>query len=90
MITLPDLVSIGPPLTARGQSGTLLAMTEDPGGSTGCDVCGVLLVADKVSLHNEWHRIENERLEGFAQTLRNWSRRCAAVALDHDAALSDP
>jgi hypothetical protein len=67
MITLPDLVSIGPPLTARGQSGTLLAMTED---STGCDVCGVLLVADKVSLHNEWHRIENERLEGLAQSLR--------------------
>ena len=70
MITLPDLVSIGPPLTARGQSGTLLAMTEDPGGSAGCDVCGVLLVADKVSLHNEWHRIENERLEGLSQTLR--------------------
>ncbi|HEY6664400.1 MAG TPA: hypothetical protein VI036_04650 [Propionibacteriaceae bacterium] len=45
-------------------------MTEDPGGSAGCDVCGVLLVADKVSLHNEWHRIENERLEGLAQTLR--------------------
>jgi hypothetical protein len=70
MITLPDLVSIGPPLTARGQSGTLLAMTEDRGGSTGCDVCGVLLVADKVSLHNEWHRIENERLGGLAQSLR--------------------
>jgi hypothetical protein len=70
MITLPDLVRIGSPLTARGQSGTLLAMTEDPGGSTGCDVCGVLLVADKVSWHNEWHRIENERFEDLAQTLR--------------------
>jgi hypothetical protein len=45
-------------------------MTEVPGGSTGCDVCGVLLVADKVSWHNEWHRTENERFEGLAQTLR--------------------
>jgi hypothetical protein len=45
-------------------------MTEVPGGSAGCDVCGVLLDADKVSLHNEWHRTENERLEDLAQTLR--------------------
>jgi hypothetical protein len=45
-------------------------MTEDPGGSAGCDVCGVVVAADKVSLHNEWHRTEDERLEGLAQTIR--------------------
>jgi hypothetical protein len=45
-------------------------MTEVPGGTVGCDVCGVLLVAEQAPLHNEWHRIENERLEGLARTLR--------------------
>jgi hypothetical protein len=45
-------------------------MTEVPGGTVGCDVCGVLVAADKMSLHNEWHRTEDERLEGLAQTLR--------------------
>ena len=45
-------------------------MTDVTGGTVGCDVCGVLLVADKVSLHNEWHRTENERLVGLSQTLR--------------------
>lgn len=45
-------------------------MTEVPGGSAGCDVCGVLIVEDKASLHNEWHRAEDERFEGLAQTLR--------------------
>jgi hypothetical protein len=46
------------------------SMTEDPGGTVGCDVCGVAVAVDKVSLHNEWHRTEDERLEGLAQTLR--------------------
>jgi len=46
------------------------SMTEVPGGTVGCDVCGVILVEDKASLHNEWHRAEDERLEGLAQTLR--------------------
>jgi hypothetical protein len=45
-------------------------MTEVPGGSVGCDVCGVVLVADKVSLHNDWHRTEEERFQGLAETLR--------------------
>jgi hypothetical protein len=45
-------------------------MTEVPGGSAGCDVCGVNVVEDKVSLHNEWHRAEDERLESLAQTVR--------------------
>jgi hypothetical protein len=70
VITLPEVGQQWPRLTAHAPSGTLLAMTEDPGGTVGCDVCGVLLVADKVSLHNEWHRTENERLEGLSQTLR--------------------
>jgi hypothetical protein len=45
-------------------------MTEVPGGTVGCDVCGVVVAADKVPLHNEWHRTEDERLEGLAQTAR--------------------
>ena len=45
-------------------------MTEVPGGTVGCDVCGVVVAADKVLLHNEWHRIEDEQLEGIAQTVR--------------------
>ena len=59
-----------PRLTARARGGTLTDMTEVPGGTVGCDVCGVLLVAEQASLHNEWHRTENERLEGLARTLR--------------------
>jgi hypothetical protein len=46
------------------------SMTEVPGGTVGCDVCGVIIVEDKASLHSEWHRAEDERLEGLAQTLR--------------------
>ena len=46
------------------------SMTEVPGGTVGCDVCGVLVAGDQVSLHNEWHRTEDERFEGLAQTLR--------------------
>lgn len=57
-------------MTARARGGTLTDMTEVPGGTVGCDVCGVLLVAEQAALHNEWHRIENERLEGLARTLR--------------------
>jgi hypothetical protein len=44
-------------------------MTELPGGTVGCDVCGVLLDAE-APLHNAWHQTEDERLEGLAQTLR--------------------
>ena len=45
-------------------------MAELPGGSAGCDVCGVLVDPERVSLHNAWHQTEDERLEGLAQTLR--------------------
>jgi hypothetical protein len=57
-------------------------MTEDPGGTVGCDVCGVMVAADKVSLHNEWHRTEDERLEGLAQTLRELVETVQAVAFE--------
>jgi hypothetical protein len=50
-------------------------MTEVPGGTVGCDVCGVIVVEDKASLHNEWHRAEDERLEGLTQTLRELVER---------------
>jgi hypothetical protein len=36
---------------------------ETPGGTVGCDVCGVLLVEDGVEVHRAWHRTEEERFE---------------------------
>jgi hypothetical protein len=45
-------------------------LDERPGGSVGCDVCGVLLDAEKVSVHDAWHRAEEERFEHLAQALR--------------------
>jgi hypothetical protein len=57
-------------LTGLARGGTLRAMTELPGGTAGCDVCGVLLDAEKAPLHHAWHQTEDERLEGLAQTLR--------------------
>jgi hypothetical protein len=53
-------------------------MTEAPGGTVGCDVCGVMVVEDRVALHNEWHRTEEERLEGLPQTLRELVERVRA------------
>jgi hypothetical protein len=44
-------------------------MTETPGGSTSCDVCGVVLDPENVALHLAWHHAEQERLAGLAQTL---------------------
>jgi hypothetical protein len=43
-------------------------MAELPGGTVGCDVCGVGVAEDK--LHNEWHRTEEEQLAGLAETRR--------------------
>jgi hypothetical protein len=40
------------------------------GGSTGCDVCGILLDASKVAVHAAWHRADDERFERLAQALR--------------------
>jgi hypothetical protein len=57
-------------LTRYARDCTRMDMNELPEGTAGRDVCGVLLDAAKVSLHNEWHRAEAERLEGLAQTLR--------------------
>jgi len=36
-------------------------MTEPPGGTVGWDVCGVLLDATKASVHDAWHRREEDR-----------------------------
>jgi hypothetical protein len=44
-------------------------MTELPGGSTGCDVCGVLLDAALVSTHDAWHRLEQERFDQLMQAI---------------------
>ena len=81
------LVTVASQLSARhaGCSGVDSAvprrqaqsMTEVPGGTVGCDVCGVILVEDKVSMHNEWHRAEDERLQALAQTERELSDKVA-------------
>jgi hypothetical protein len=47
-----------------------VADNELPGGSTGCDVCGVLLDAAKVPVHDAWHRAEQERSEGLTRAVR--------------------
>lgn len=83
LICLPDATS--PSARQAGCSGVDSAvprrhaqsMTQVPGGTVGCDVCGVILVEDKVSLHNEWHRTEDERLEALAQTVRELSDKVA-------------
>ena len=50
-------------------------MTEVSGGTVGWDVCGTIVAADNVSLHSEWHRTEEERLEGLERTLRELAER---------------
>jgi hypothetical protein len=47
-----------------------VADNELPGGSVGCDVCGVLLDAVKVAVHEAWHRAEQERFEGLTRAVR--------------------
>jgi hypothetical protein len=44
-------------------------MAEPPGGSVGCDVCGFLLDATKVSVHDAWHRLEDERFDRLTRAL---------------------
>lgn len=45
-------------------------VTETPGGTVGCDVCGIVLDAAKVSVHSAWHRAEDERFARLNQALR--------------------
>ena len=42
---------------------------EAPGGTVGCDVCGILLAADKVTAHRAWHRSEEERLDRLTRSV---------------------
>ena len=44
-------------------------MTELPGGTVGCDVCGVLLDAASVSTHAAWHRLEQERFDELMRAI---------------------
>ena len=41
------------------------SMTTDqaPGGTVGCDVCGIDLAEDKVEVHRAWHHRGEERLD---------------------------
>jgi hypothetical protein len=43
---------------------------EAPGGSAGCDVCGILLAADKVAVHRAWHREEEERFDRLTRAVQ--------------------
>jgi class 3 adenylate cyclase len=43
---------------------------EAPGGTVGCDVCGILLAADKVAAHRAWHRKEEERLDRLVRLVQ--------------------
>jgi hypothetical protein len=45
-------------------------MAEPPGGSVGCDVCGLLLDATKVSEHEAWHSAEDERFDQLLRAVR--------------------
>ena len=45
-------------------------MVEPPGGTVGCDVCGVLLDAAKTAAHDAWHRAEEERFDRLARAVR--------------------
>ncbi len=47
-----------------------VADDERPGGSAGCDVCGVLIDAAKAGVHDAWHRLEKERLEDLTRAVR--------------------
>jgi hypothetical protein len=47
-----------------------VADDERPGGSVGCDVCGVLIDAAKAPAHDAWHRVEKERFEDLTQAVR--------------------
>ncbi len=47
-----------------------VADDERPGGSAGCDVCGVLIDAAKAGVHDAWHRAEKERFEDLTRAVR--------------------
>jgi hypothetical protein len=44
-----------------------------PGGTVGCDVCGTLTDAAKVTEHDAWHRAENDRFDRLVQEVRELS-----------------
>jgi hypothetical protein len=65
--SLPDPLRIDGPVMPGDHD---LVMTEEaPGGTVGCDVCGVLLAADKVEAHRAWHRTEEERCERLTRSV---------------------
>jgi len=43
---------------------------ETPGGTVGCDVCGLSLAAVKVSAHRAWHKAEEDRLNRLEESLQ--------------------
>jgi hypothetical protein len=62
-------------LTLDARNGTITAVvTEPPGGTVGCDVCGVLLDASKASVHDAWHQKEEERLNQLLEMVQELVR----------------
>ncbi len=60
------------PLTAPRSLGDHdVVTTEAPGGTVGCDVCGLLLAADKAEAHRAWHRSEEERLDRLIRLVQD-------------------
>ena len=43
---------------------------EAPGGTVGCDVCGLTVDAEKSAAHRAWHRREEDRLSRIEREVR--------------------
>ena len=62
-------------LTLAARNGTItIVVTEAPGGTVGCDVCGVLLDATKASVHDAWHRRDEERFNRLLEMVQELVR----------------
>jgi hypothetical protein len=42
---------------------------EAPGGTVGCDVCGIDLAQDEVEAHRVWHHDREERLDDLIRAV---------------------
>ena len=62
-------------LTPPAWKGTITSvMTEAPGGTVGCDVCGILLDVTRASIHDAWHRREEDRLNRLLEMVQELVR----------------
>ena len=47
-----------------------MSTEEAPGGSVGCDVCGILLASNTAPAHRAWHRDEEQKLERLSRLVQ--------------------